>query len=295
MGKSQHVLMSNVLPLQALLLICIGIHFPDLKTLRSIAFKSFIGFAFYILLSVSIFTEDQRLQVKAIILVPGVVFGYYMLTRVRPLLMDKLFAAKDRYYSISLPVGSLAVLLLFVPLALLVVFRYIDLASVLNRGTSGALRTIVGSTRISEVLGTVESTVIGFGLGSSSKIDLFYLHKGFHHLKSHSGIVSLVYEHGVIGFILLFGLFTFAVFSCDKKAEDEFFTQANKVQIFNAVALLFILFLSWTFLNVIYLIALPTSNYVDQAQIYTVVLIVYSLKHLIKISPHKEFIGKVST
>lgn len=278
LSKSQHVLLSNVLPFQLLIMMCLTILFSEKPILLKVIRLFFVLFVLYTVSSALIFTEDKRLQMKVIILIPSIFLLYFFMVKLKPFFVNKF---NKRFYLVWLPMFTLMLCLAGIPITLYFGFKYYDLAEVLNRGTSGTLRIMINSERLNEVFASWATTLSGYGLGSSSKANLILFAERFHVLKSHSGIVSLIYEHGFLGFAIILTVLIYFFYSNLSSNQCLKLSEPHLSKIFYAFALLFVTFLLWILLNIVYLIAVPTSNYVDQTQIYSLVLIVFVLRKII--------------
>lgn len=148
-----------------------------------------------------------------------------------------------------------------------------------TRGTSFDLRLKLGQLMLSEILnGNVLSLLFGSGLGSSMQEWEVYssrLADGSNSLGSHSGLLSILYEHGLGGFSILFlGLFMLFILPNGNRAKDNDGKIIRNYNIFIFLTLLY----TWIFLNVIYYIAINIPLFVGQNQLILVLLLSCFLK-----------------
>ena len=148
-----------------------------------------------------------------------------------------------------------------------------------TRGTSFDLRLKLGQLMLSEILnGNVLSLFFGSGLGSSMQEWEVYssrLADGSNSLGSHSGLLSILYEHGLGGFSILFlGLFMLFILPNGNRGKDNDGKIIRNYNIFIFLTLLY----TWIFLNVIYYIAINIPLFVGQNQLILVLLLSCFLK-----------------
>lgn len=270
-SKSQHALLSSILPMQLILLLLLGILFRLKSWITSRLVFLYLLFVAYLLLSVLFFTEDRRIQIKILFLIPMILSIYFSLVFSKPLLI-KIIDRFKKYLSGTLfPVILLYLVVLVGSMAIFLVDHY-NLFQLINRNTSGILRFSVIKEMLIEVTHSPFKILFGHGIGTSFKTYITYADGNFHFLKSHSGLVSLVYEYGYALTLFCIGVLTYKFFDTDGIRNWAIFESKQLNSKYNAYCLMLTMIISWFVFNLIYSIAIPTPVYVDQLQIYTILL-----------------------
>lgn len=136
-------------------------------------------------------------------------------------------------------------------------------------------RLLISLKMLSELSLNKMTILFGYGLGSSiKKFDFFYSNT---HLiyPSHSGIMSLLYEHGA----LLLGMFYYLILSFFKKRiiySNNFNQYQKKMSIYLIMLLFFIYFI----MNIVYLYAIPIADYYHTSNIIILILMVIMMKNM---------------
>lgn len=260
-NKSQHVILSNVLPfLTIALLLVIGF---DKNCKPFFYFILYAFYVFWIFISIFYFTEDLRIQVKAFSITIFIYFSAVFLW-LSSCINSRLKTRKVSRISSSI-LGVLVIMSAGISSAILY-FSPIIL-EIFDRETSYFLRNAVSLYLIDELVsGNFFNIIFGYGFGSSFKeVEVFYNGVSFS-LKSHSGLVSVVYENGLL-FFPFFVVFLFWSFGLSSKAIS-----------FREYFLTLILLFTFLILNLVYLVAIFVPNYVHQSQFVLFLLCVMFLK-----------------
>lgn len=270
MGKSQHVVLSNIAPFLLLTALVLS-KSSERNKWAPILFVS--CYLLWVCISIRYFTIDQRYQVKAFSLLTLLVMSYFgaiFFSYIFELFKFKKLANIDIAVSMSF-------LLIFLFASSLMTL-YLFGGEINNiRGSSLGLRGQVALIMLNDVFdnGSFIVSIFGYGLGSSMKefhvifgdYDLF--------LRSHSGFLSLVYEHGLLSiFIYIFSII-FISFPFGYEFTGD---KSDRVVLF---FLLVTLVVFWSILNTIYLISISVPNYGHQTQILSVLLLAIYLNRSI--------------
>lgn len=265
--KSQHVLLSNNLPF--LLLTGLTIYITEISSKEKLKVFLFLFlYISWIFISAYLYTTDFRIQMKAIGLSLSLLIGFMLFVLVKGFIpITKKFTP-----------FIILIAIIFIFIGFYFIVDYLLLNSLEGRETSLGLRIAVGVLMIQEVMnGTLTDLIFGYGLGSSMQD--FYIPFGttFFYLKSHSGLLSLFYEHGLISIILIFIpiiMFTFNFNRKNKSLEKDFYNNSF-------LLLLILLIASWFVLNILYIIAINVPNYGHQSQLISVILLAIYLNKII--------------
>jgi len=277
-GKSQHVLMANIMPVLAIQ--CIILYMTSsLRSERSLLITCFGLYIVWGVVSVLYLTSDQRFQAKAYFFLISIVIFYFFalllskLSFVRALVKNKIF------------VSSLC--MFFVASGLVAIkFFYVSVAdsSILDRANSYYIRSAVNELVISDWMSSGWFNVFfGNGLGSSFR-EYYINYDGRElNLKSHSGLVSLLYEYGLfLSVIFMISVFFWFGFMLIKKSNCGNYIRNERLSYFITLTIfLFIVFL--VFYNSVYIFAIPTPNYGEQTQIVACILLVVYCRSLMDI------------
>lgn len=270
MSKSQHVILSNILPIlffSAVALAMEGgaIHWRPVKAL--------LLYILWIIVSVTCFTSDMRFQMKAVMLFFFLSFlhgGYLLVTRF-------VFGGVTLKLSRRQIVLLAFVLLTCFLIVISYFIGYLSESPLSGRERSLGLRLLVAKEMLNDFWsGSLLNQVVGYGFGSSMKTYFFNLHGYKTLLRSHSGVLSLFYEHGLIASLLVV-LLVPVLFGKELSIKK---TTANK-KINNKsrmiyLYLLLMLICSWIVLNLFYLISVPVPNYAHQSQMpMFIMLLIY--------------------
>lgn len=275
MGKSQHVILTNNLPF--LLLTGIAISISDKKGKISILPVIFLlVYALWIYISVVYFTSDQRFQLKALAISAVITFLFVSLYG-----LGKFIPRMKRLASLKVSV-SLVVVVACVLFGILLYFtiKYLFDNPLEGRETSIGLRISVASLMVKDFFeGSIFDWLFGFGLGSSMQEFPASIGTQIIFLKSHSGLLSLFYEHGtlfILLILLMFVKFTKAPVLSGRLPSAE----KRHYKIYN-VSLLITIFMVWIMLNTVYLIAINVPNYGSQSQLVSSLLLLVFLNRVI--------------
>ncbi|MGY3926381.1 hypothetical protein [Aeromonas simiae] len=256
MHKSQHVILSNVLPIFLLGMMSLSIYRNNINRIWLI----FTIYCVWIFFSVSFFTSDIRFQMKAIIITITLFFSYVLYDR---------YISKFR--GVSIPSYIYVVLFFIYLIVLSLCLEHIMSNSFDGREASLGLRVLVAENQINDIFsGDIFNYVFGYGYGSSMKQYEVYYDGIAYLLRSHSGIISLVYENGFfIVIVLLVYLIRLLRLKPINKICHESISWAHRRSKF----ILFIFMCTLTLMNIIYLISIPVPNYAHQSQMVLSTLI----------------------
>lgn len=267
-GSSQHHIVSNIIPILILVFFTLASNDRRDKQYRKILLFLFL-FIGWCYTSAYIFTEDQRHQLKPYL------YGFFLLT-VFPLLMMSLrfsvFSRVLRSRSI-MALGTIIVSGVLV-LSSIAIYQIMKGMELLGRENSFYLRDEVNLQMIDKWLATPFTTLYGTGLGSSSYDYEIELDGALLILRSHSGLLSLLVEHGLT-LIPIFIILIFKIFDASNVRLK--LIKFDSYSIIN-ISLIVLFWLSYNFT---YIFALPLPNYPDQGQLLmTLFLIAYNFRKL---------------
>ena len=114
--------------------------------------------------------------------------------------------------------------------------------------------------------------IFGFGLGSTMQEWTVIYNNVSYSLRSHSGLLSLFYEHGLFLLLLLGVMFYKFLFKFNFNYENIGIEGKRHAGIYNIFLLLF-LFLAWLILNTFYTIAINVPDYGHQTQLISLLLL----------------------
>ena len=253
MGKSQHVILSNILPI--LLISSIVLSYDREKGL----ILYLLAYASWILVSVYFFTSDHRLQLKAVAVSLLLCFAYFLFFSIRNIFKLSFFRKSGAKTYIFMTTTVL--------LCNYLIYDYLSSNPYSARETSLTLRYLVADSQINDYIsGNWFNMVFGYGFGSSITTYQVHIIEYIHSLKSHSGFFSLIYEHGVF-FLISFVLFIYFIFHDQKKTYNISKINLDKGFFQFSIFLLVSILIS---LNTFYLISVPVPNYAHQSQIILV-------------------------
>lgn len=269
LDKSQHVLIENVLPILA-----IG-SFVLIITAASNIEKLFliISFLIYItwgVLSVFYFTDDQRFQIKAYLFLMAIFVFYFFF-----ILLNKIAVIRNIMENKIFVCFSCILTIVFGLIVLIPVYLNIMEYDLVDRGSSYYLRNLVGSFMLKDWAGGgILNILFGKGLGASFLEYCTEYNEKQVCLKSHSGLISLLYEHGVFLGIIFIGsiFFWFRVFVLNpSKLKPIVKRRDSSILISIFLILAFIVFYNFT-----YIFSVPVPNYGEQTQmIFCIILLMY--------------------
>ena len=135
------------------------------------------------------------------------------------------------------------------------------------RSVSFFQRLFIAQSMISEIYSSLSNLLLGFGMGSSQKsfvYDWYDIETGY--LPTHSGLLALFYEVGLIGISLII------IFILPKKKKKS---KINKgVSINNSKQLLLVFFTVWLVMNIVSIWIVPVQNFYYNASMIFAVLLV---------------------
>jgi len=135
------------------------------------------------------------------------------------------------------------------------------------RSVSFFQRLFIAQSMISEIYSSLSNLLLGFGMGSSQKsfvYDWYDIETGY--LPTHSGLLALFYEVGLIGISLII------ILILPKKKKKS---KINKgVSINNSKQLLLVFFTVWLVMNIVSIWIVPVQNFYYNASMIFAVLLV---------------------
>ncbi len=261
MGKSQHVILSNVSPILIIILLSLSL----MSRVNFLMGLTFVLYLMWIVISVGFFTIDQRFQAKSLVMCIIIILAYVIFYTLSMRVKFSLLRRRNNILYI--------LLFIFILSAIALIIQYFLPDLFANRSASLGLRSAVASAMFYEFFsnGTFLNYIIGFGAGSSM-IEFpveFGIYKEV--LRSHSGLLSFFYEFGIIGIIVLLYVLFNSFLSFSRKE--------RRITISKAQFSIFIYVMTWLVLNVMYLISIPIPNYAHQSMLaISVVLIIFIKK-----------------
>lgn len=270
-GNSLFQIFQNNAPILLMSLIILHYYSHDIKQ-KNFLVKLFFLYLVWTAISYSLGNAYLRIQYKSVVLVFLLLLGLFFIVKFRlfvPFFNKKLLL---RYIS------PLLFIIMIIGLFGMVSYIYDLIIELIPRRGSGEIRIAVAEVMFFETVQNIFTTIFGQGLGSSHHT---YLINDSEHVKSHSGLMILFYEQGLIGLIL----FIFFALS---------FFLRKKIYIFNfkykrGQAFLFLLLLAllWVVQNMVYIIGFPAAEVFHQSQIMTYIVLATFLSNQLFIPKEK--------
>jgi hypothetical protein len=215
-----------------------------------------------------------RVQVKIIILLLITSLFVLLLVIFKKIIFKFTSIISMRYF---LP----TIILIFIAISLLVIneMNVTDNIHELGRSVSLQKRILIADAMNNNIHSNIISNLFGYGLGTSMHHFSFVFSNTQLLYPSHSGIMSLYYEHGA--FVIFIFIFIFILFFIKNKIKFIYDYKHNSIiqnKRIISLGLLIILFINWIVLNLIYLYALPIGDFFHHMQIVVLILLIVILK-----------------
>jgi hypothetical protein len=273
--NSLMIVIQNDAPLLILSLLIIYItSYDKYNSKRSL--KYFYLFLLWMPISYVLAQHSTRLQIKSLAFTILIIMIIFLLNKL------KIFIPKLKT-NFSIKIAPIIYLMLIVIPILIIAPIVLDYTMhSFGRSGSGIIRLAVAQVMTEELMNTKLSLLFGYGLGSSNQE--FFI--GDHTLgiatwtdaKSHSGIMTLFFEHGIVG--LLFASLLLLNYIYRKKI--FIVSYSSKLSNHKGLVLLLLLLTIglWIVQNVIYVIGIPATYPFHHAQLPLYLVLLAYLSNL---------------
>lgn len=272
LGKSQGILISNMLPFY-FLGICIRLlEIGSFKREFFFWVISFLGFVCCVYLSFYLYTEDKRIQVKPIAVILMVSL-FFLLTR----WLWNTFLRYKKCGDIIIRRGLSILFILLLGIPFLFSIKTYAIFSFFGRLNSAGIRAEIVQKMFSNLhRGGIFNELFGYGIGASMDSFPIYYNGYILLLKSHSGLISILYENGFIGSALILCMSFYLLFRSNLISFRVTDRNVNSFLLLAAVVF------TWLILNSVYATALISSNPADQTQMCSLLLFIFILRQDLK-------------